>query len=381
MRWTWRLGRWFGMNVYLHVTFVMFLAGIVMWGALTGQPAHLGQMLTFAGGVFLLSILHEGAHALVASWFGLRTVDMVLLPFAGASRLEKRPPNPFHAFCIALAGPAANLMLGIVVGVLLVILGHEPLGMLGRMFLDWRMWLAYATPDAGAPAGAGIEIMELSLMLGLINLLPSYPLDGGPALRAWLSALMPPLRAARIAARVAGIVAWSIIIIGILTDNFLVAALGFFVYLAGRQESAVASARILLEGLDVRAAMTTQYLALQTFESLEYAASLLLHSSQQDFPVVGDDGRFIGMLSRQDLLRELGDRGPSGRVIDASKRGVRVLAPGEHLVELFDQLSGFPPVSLPVVDEDRLVGLLSGDGIQKLLLLRDVLGRRQGYAS
>ncbi|MFN0207045.1 MAG: site-2 protease family protein [Planctomycetota bacterium] len=377
MKWNWRLGKWFGIQVHLHVTFIVFFGALILWGMLTGQPAQLGQVLTISGGVFLLAILHEGAHAFVASRFGIKTLDMILLPFAGASRLERRPATPFQAFCIALAGPIINLLIGSVLFIILSFQGGEPVRLAGQVIVDWLVWLAYPIGDGKpTPGGAGVELMELSLLFGLINLLPAYPLDGGPALRAFLSAVMPAQRATRVAARTASFIAWAIVIIGLLTNNYLIAALGFFIFLSGRQESAVATARLMLEGLEVRAAMTTQYLTLATFESLEYATSLLLHSTQQDFPVVGDDGRFLGMLSRQDLLRELSQRGPSGRVIDASRRGVRLLSPGEKLAELFDQFSGLPPVSMPVVEEEKLIGLLNADGIQKLLLVRDVLGVR-----
>lgn len=261
MKWNWRLGKWFGINVHLHVTFIVFLGALILWGILTGEPAQLGQVLTISGGVFLLAILHEGAHALVASRFGIKTLDMILLPFAGASRYEQRPSNPFQAFCIAVAGPFINILLGSVLFVVLCFRGAEPVQLAGQIVIDWLVWLAYPIAGgAGTPAGAGVEMMELSLLFGLINLLPAYPLDGGPALRAFLTAIMPAQRATRVAARTASFIAWMIIIIGILTQNYLIAALGFFIFLSGRQEAAVATARLMLEGLEVRAAMTTQYL-------------------------------------------------------------------------------------------------------------------------
>jgi CBS domain-containing protein len=146
------------------------------------------------------------------------------------------------------------------------------------------------------------------------------------------------------------------------------------VFVSGRQESTFAAARALVEGLRVRAAMTTQYLTLATYESLEGAANMLLRSTQNDFPVVGDDGRFLGMLTRTDLLREISQRGPMGRVIDAARRGERALSPDEKLEDLLEQFSGFPQGSLPVLEEGKLVGILNAEGVQKLLMVRDVMG-------
>jgi CBS domain-containing protein len=239
----------------------------------------------------------------------------------------------------------------------------------------------FLSPDSAA-TGAGpsiaVELLEVNLAFGLFNLLPAYPMDGGPALRAVLSAFTDSGSAARIAGRVGSSMAILLAIGGLLVNNIVLALLGFFVFLSGRQESTFAAARLMLEGLRVRAAMTTQYLTLATYESLEFAANLLLSSTQNDFPVVGDDGRFMGMLTRNDLLREISRRGPMGRVIDAARRGERVLSPDERLDDLLEQFSGFPQGSLPVIEAGRLVGILNADGVQKLLMVRDVMGLTLG---
>ena len=217
--------------------------------------------------------------------------------------------------------------------------------------------------------------MEVNLAFGLFNLLPAYPMDGGPALRAILSAFTDSASAARLSGKVGSFVAVALAIGGLLFNNIVLAMVGFFVFLSGRQESTFAAARLMLEGLRVRAAMTTQYITIATYESLEHAANLLLRSTQSDFPVVGDDGRFMGMLTRNDLLREMSQRGPMGRVIDAARRGERILSPDEKLDDLLEQFSGFPQGSMPVLEEGKLVGILSAEGVQKLLMVRDVTGR------
>lgn len=372
MKGTMRLGRFLGIEVSIHITFIIFFAAIFLWGAFRGESAVFGQMLTFMGGVFLLAIFHEGAHALVASRFGIHTKEMVLLPFAGVSRLDRRVKNPSHAFFIAIAGPAANLFLAATLFVMLIFLGAEPFALTATIVRDCLYLLAFDVPGTASPSGAPTEILELSLLLGILNLFPSYPLDGGPALRAFLSTMTDKAQATKITARVAAILSITIIAIGIFSANYIIAILGFFVYMSSRQESTMAAARLMLEGLQVRAAMTTRYLTLTTYETLDHAAGLLVSSTQHDFPVVGDDGRFLAMLTRQDLLRELRGKGPMTRVIEAARRGLQTLSPDQSLDELFDTWSGFPPVSFPVLEDGRLVGLLNADGIQKYLLVRDV---------
>ncbi|MBI3817811.1 MAG: CBS domain-containing protein [Planctomycetes bacterium] len=372
MKGSFKLGRFLGIEVNVHITFAIFFVAAALWGAWRGETAQLGQVLTFIGGVFLLSILHESAHALAAAGFGIQTKEMLLLPFAGVSRLERRPADPFHAFVIAIAGPAANLLLAVTLFGILLFLGADPFGLGATVFQDCLYWLNFSFTPGGSPSGAPTEILELSLLLGLGNLFPSYPMDGGPALRALLSSMVEPTRAIKLTGTISSFLSFAVILICLLAGNWLLAILGLFIHMSGRQESARVAARNMIEGLHVRAAMTTQYITLATYETLETAARTLVRSTQHDFPVVGEDGRFLAMLTRQDLLRELRARGPMSRVIEAARRGLQTLSPDQKLDDLFDQWSGFPPVSFPVLEEGKLVGLLNADGIQKCLLVRDV---------
>lgn len=371
MKGTWRLGQFFGIEVRVHVTFAIFFVAIGMWGILQGEAVPMGQMMTFMGGVFLLAILHEGAHALAARRFGIQTKEMILMPFAGVSKLDRRVEDPMQQFVIAIAGPVANFALAATLFIILLLQGVDPVLLVETVVRGSAYLLSLGGEANDRPLGASTEILELSLLLGIINLFPSWPLDGGPALRAFLTGLTDRARAIKYTARVAAILSLTLVAVGLLV-NPLLAVLGFFVYMSSRQESTMVAARLMLEGLQVRAAMTTKYFTLTTWETLEQAATLLVRSTQQDFPVLGDDGRFLAMLSRNDLLRELRGRGAMARVMDASRRGMQTLSPDEKLEDLFDQWSGLPPVSFPVLEDGQLVGMLNADGIQKLLMIRDI---------
>ncbi|HKE01629.1 MAG TPA: CBS domain-containing protein, partial [Planctomycetota bacterium] len=157
--------------------------------------------------------------------------------------------------------------------------------------------------------------------------------------------------------------------------NPMIALVAAFLFVAGRQDAALTTTRELLNGLKVGAAMTTRFAALASYQSLEDAVSAFLGTPQDDFPVVGDDGRYFGLLGRADLLRALSRRGGSARVIDAARRGTKPLAPDDPLPDVLDRMSDEGAAALPVIEDGRLVGILTPDGMRKLLLVREAMSR------
>jgi CBS domain-containing protein len=246
----------------------------------------------------------------------------------------------------------------------------------GQEFWDALLGRGGVQGSGDVPFGARAslaQLFEINVMLGVFNLVPAYPMDGGRILRSLLASFLDFGKATRIAARVGAIIAIVLAVIGIYWNQPLIVLVALFVFLSGRQEAAHTTTRELLEGVSVRAAMATRFVSLATYQSLEEATAALLGTAQHDFPVVGDDGRLLGMLSRNDLLRELPRRGMTGRVIDAARRGIRPVSPDAPLTDVFDRMNSIQTPAVPVVEDDKIVGLVSADGIQKLLMVRSAL--------
>src|SRR6516164_6700535 len=112
MRWSFTIGRIAGIRVELHVTFLLFVGIIaVQNGLLQGRldaALNAVAMMLMAFGCVLL---HELGHALTARRFGIRTLDIVLLPIGGVARLERMPSRPQDEIVVAIAGPAVNLVI------------------------------------------------------------------------------------------------------------------------------------------------------------------------------------------------------------------------------------------------------------------------------
>jgi Zn-dependent protease len=112
MRWSWQIGTFRGIGVYLHATFGLLIGWIFLAHLLRGH----GLATALSGALFILLlflcvVLHEFGHALTAQRYGIQTRDITLYPIGGVARLERIPRNPHQELMIALAGPAVNVVI------------------------------------------------------------------------------------------------------------------------------------------------------------------------------------------------------------------------------------------------------------------------------
>jgi Zn-dependent protease len=211
MRLSWRIGRVAGIDVYVHATFLIIFL-------IFGGGPFLNLLLVLS--TFGCVLLHELGHALMARRFGIETADITLYPIGGVARLRRMPRAPGAELLIALAGPAVNF--AIAAGLFTVALG----GMAGDFAGPWL-------------GGFLSQLMLVNLGLGVFNLLPAFPMDGGRVLRALLSGWVGRAQATTIAARVGQFLA--IVLGGVLfmqTWNPIHAALAAFIFFAAGAEEA-----------------------------------------------------------------------------------------------------------------------------------------------
>jgi Zn-dependent protease len=174
---SWKLGRIAGIDVFVHPTFLLLL---LLPEVRMGGVFSLLQLLA----IFACVLMHEYGHALMARRFGIETEDITLYPIGGVARLQRLPRAPGAELLIALAGPAVNFA---IIGVLLALGG---LG-LPAMLIE---------ADLGSAAGFLEFLVLANLVLGLFNLIPAFPMDGGRVLRALLGSVLSRARATSIAA-------------------------------------------------------------------------------------------------------------------------------------------------------------------------------------
>jgi Zn-dependent protease len=220
-RWSWHIGRILGIPTRIHASFALVLLwiGFSTWNDLSSGIAVMFG-IGFALAVFACVLLHEFGHALVARRFGIETRRITLLPIGGVAELERTPEDPRAELWIAAAGPAVNFAIAGVLGV-----------------VGWSL---------GIFAGSGLLAVVFSgllwanLMLGLFNLVPAFPMDGGRVFRAWAAHRYSRVRATQMATKLGRALALGFGLWGIYAGNPVLVLIAVFVWFAaGRELAAV----------------------------------------------------------------------------------------------------------------------------------------------
>lgn len=349
-----------GIPVRFHFTFWLAIIWLIFIGA-GGAHSVLGLAIYIAA-ICASILLHEFGHALAARRYRIRTIEIVMLPLGGLARLE-RQLTPAEEFWVALSGPLVNFFLG--AGLLAWVFARGQAIQIG----DWLK----ATDENLAG-----RLATVNLVLAFFNLLPAFPMDGGRVLRSLLAANRPVEEATRLVARVGTALAALMGLYGLLSANFLLIFLAFFIYVGAAQESLAASSQTLLQGVPVRAAMITDFRTLAHGNTIREAADLLLATSQQDFPVLSGE-TVVGLLSRTSLLRAMATEGPDAYVAGAMERDFISLSPEMELVEAARLLGG--GACGLVFERDRLVGMVTAENLSEYMVLRQIGAARRRAGS
>jgi Zn-dependent protease/CBS domain-containing protein len=353
--WTFQVGRILGIPIRLHLTFVLLLVWVGFAGAEQGQGVWQGFAFLL---LLALSVaLHELGHALVARSHGIVTEEIVLLPIGGIARLRSEP-RPAAELAIALAGPAVNLLIALLLAAALLLRG-------GNL-------------DTAAMPPLLRDLLVANLALFGFNLVPALPLDGGRAVRAALLLVAPQPLAQRLAVRIGQAFAVAVALFAIVMPDgtglplLVLAALLFF----GAGRDAAGGRTDALDGRTALDAMASRFERLAPQEPLEQAALLLLRTPQQDFPVVDAWGRAVGALSRRAILAALSRLGPHGAVLEAMDRGVVTVRPETPLAEVVGALRGGAPSPVVVAGDGGIEGVVTLDGVERMAAILVSLARR-----
>ncbi len=357
MKWSWRIGRVAGIDVYVHATFLLLLGWVAIssWTA-RERLADVTHGLLFITALFGIIVLHELGHALAARRYGIATADITLLPIGGVARLEGMPEKPRQELVVALAGPAVNVALALVFWML--VRSADALTSMTRFQLV---------------GGSMLEnLLRVNIGLAVFNLIPAFPMDGGRVLRALLALKLDYARATRLAATVGQAMAFMAGAVGLAKMHPFLVFIAIFVYLGAEQEADMVRVQTALDGVPARAVMIRDFKTLSPHDPLRRAVQYVLDGFQQDFPVV-DQGRVIGILTRQRLLTALAKRGENLTVGQAMERRFATTTPDEEAEAAFARLEESDCRTLPVVQNERLVGLLTAENLGEFLMIQSAL--------
>jgi len=355
MGWSIPIFRIAGIQLRIHITFLLLIAWIAFAYYTQGGSSAAGGGVLFILLLFACVVLHEFGHAFAGKAFGINTPDITLLPIGGVARLERIPDEPLQELVIAAAGPAVTA---------LIALG----ALIGGGSWDYPPTTQTSIPDL---------LFTMNVVLLLFNLLPAFPMDGGRVLRALLATRMSYPRATQIASTVGQGFAFVFGFLGLFGNPFLI-FIALFVYIGASQEAALAQMRDVSRRFPVSSAMVREFRTLAADATLEEAVDALLATSQHDFPVMDETGSVAGLLTRHDLISALRKNNPALRVGDVMRRDIPTITTGTRFEDAFRIMQECDCPAVPVLDRmKRLVGLLTPENVTELMMVQSAMPQRR----
>ena len=337
MKWSFKIFTLFGIPVKLHLTFLLLLLFIALTpqkpGGIGGLPGTITVLLVFA-----CVLLHEFSHSMLAKKYGHRVRDITLLPIGGVSNIEEMPEEPREEIWLALAGPMMSLALA------------------GIFYAAVTLVRPAADPEfiGGSLLGT---LFYINFMLGLFNMIPALPMDGGRVLRGALAMKLGRVKATRVAVSIGQAFAIVFLFVGIFYDWWL-ALIAIFIYIGAEGEDQALKVHEALKGAQVSRAMIVDPKTVRPDTPMSDVVSMMCHGLQDDFPVVSD-GRAIGILSKQDIFRAVKD-GAGGRpAAEFMHADFPVVSSDLSLEDIFRSMRQSGLSAIPVLADGRVSGLIT----------------------
>ncbi len=346
--WSIPAGKIFGAELRIHWTFLVLLVFVVFTGYQSPRPDFAARSLALVGMIFVAVLLHELGHALAGFQSSIPAKAIILLPIGGVTLLDESrqiqqtgAPTWKRDIRIALAGPLVNLMIAFVTGSILLAVAPE-------IHLWQRPYLM--------PGNLPRSLVWCNVWIGLLNLLPAYPMDGGRVLRAVFSRYMDPIAATRRAVSIGQSFALLFMLVGMLTNAWLT-LVGVFLFISAQLEERSAVFQSVLETVHLEDVMLTDFATLSPADTLEDALDKAVHTLQDDFPVIrGTD--MVGVISKQKILDALRSEG-NGYVQSVMNRIFEVAQKKESLASAFRKLTSRNLSIIPIVEDQHLVGIVT----------------------
>lgn len=356
MKWSFKIARFAGIDVYVHATFLLLLSwvGWQYWlaeGKVSAVIAGVGFILL----LFACVVLHEFGHALTARRYGIRTRNITLLPIGGVASLERMPDDPKQEIMVALAGPAVNFLIALILWL-------------------WLLLSNSISPDqSGLLTESGFlhRIMVINLVLAIFNLLPAFPMDGGRVVRAALSIRLGHHQATQIAANIGQALAMGMGILGLLYNPFLL-FIAVFIWVGAASETGVEQVKHTLSNITVGDAMISNYQTLSVKDPLARAIDLTLAGSQKAFPVQSN-GKPTGVLTQADLIKGLRAEGEHALTCDWMQSGVQQADVSEPLQKVLERLQISQSPLLCVTESGQITGFVDIDNIIELINIQSAI--------
>ena len=358
MKWSLKIARFAGIDVFVHWTFLILLGWIIWSNLQSGQNLMQSLMgVWFILALFACVVLHEFGHALMARRFGVNTRHITLLPIGGVASMEKIPEKPTEELWVALAGPAVNVLIAGLIALGFLLSGRE------------GNWLDLAQPITGSNFLSGMLLVNITLVL--FNLVPAFPMDGGRVLRALLAMNMGRARATEWAAQVGQLLAIAFVFLGFLF-NFWLIFIGLFIYLGASAEANYEATQSILSHFRVGDVLMHQFTILHASNSIDYAVRLLLDGQEKEF-LVEEEQQIAGTITRDDLIKGLQQFGKDEPLSQILKRQLLRLEYDMPLSEAYRKMMEAGIKICPVYRGAELAGVLNQENVMEAIMVQNAV--------
>lgn len=342
MRGSIRLFRIFGIDIEIHITFL--LLPLFFWFSYGAK----GVFIILA--VFTCVALHELSHSLAAKGFDIKVDRITLLPIGGIASMRSLPETPGQEFVVSLAGPLFNIIFTIVL--------YYPLSLiLGENIL--------LHPNPETWPGAIAYAYWVNPILAGFNLLPAFPMDGGRILRALLAKKFSYLKATKIAVGFGHIFALLFALFAFSTGHFILLLIALFIFIAASHEESLASMKTTLGSMRVKDILSPNYYTIASNTPLSNVLSLIFHTHQEDFPVV-DEEKLVGFLPRKQIISAIHGQRINATVADLMQQEFPSVSSQDYLTAVYNKLQNLGIKALPVIDQGELKGVITLEDISRI---------------
>jgi Zn-dependent protease/CBS domain-containing protein len=390
-----RIGRIFGIQIAFDYSWILIVvlltwsltAGFARWHPDWSPATDLATAFVAALLFFASVLLHELAHSLVAKRFGIPVESITLFLFGGVSNIEREPPSAKAEFLMAIVGPLTSIALGIA----LLALGSVAIHVPAEAMTDPSVAIGRLTPVQSLLMWLG----PINILVGVFNLIPGFPLDGGRVLRSILWAITRDLHVAtRWASAIGQAIGWFFIFLGVaiafgarvpffgrgLVSGMWLAFIGWFLSSAAAMTWRRQLMQEVLEGITVSRLMRPDGPTLRPDATLgSFVSDWLMRGDERAFPVADEEGRLLGIVALADVRtapRETWDTTPVSRVMTPADRLV-VTTPREDVAQALDKMVRADVSQLPVLDGSRLAGMLLRRDVGRWVELHAQAGARR----
>jgi len=338
----------FGIPIELHITFLVLMLLIYIVAFFKIIPAINLLTALLITLVFVTVVIHELSHSYLAKRYGIKIDRIVLLPIGGLSEMEEIPKDPAQELRIALAGPVSNLVIALISYIVLILFGSS----LSAVLL-----------------GVLYYFTIINLILGLFNLLPAFPMDGGRILRAFLAERMSFIKATKLAANIGKQFAIIMAVIGVFF-NILLILIAIFVYVGADAEYKSVLVSTLLGDEMVKDVMTKDVHILNPENTVQETLKTMFSEKHMGYPVT-DNGKLVGIITFDDISK-IPENERDVLIKDIMTRKLIISDPNEDLVETIGKLNKNRIGRVPVVRNGELVGIVSKTDITNTLQKKEL---------